>query len=923
MSIIQKIIIVLLMLNIFRLLNGAEAMAQTPSTELKFDSLIKVNEKYKKKDFTKLKLLNNLALGYPFVNPTKGIEIGEQAVALAQKIIPVNLLLLAEAYNNKALNHAKNGEYPKAIELYEKAIAINQGLNNQFGFADNTCNIGDIYDRKGYNKKAKECFEIALTIFEALKDKAGIAKAYHGFGNIYFSNEPNKALEYLQKALGINLQLGNKSFMAANLANIGGVYFNLSDYTKAMYYYQEALAINVELGNKSALASNLGNIGIVYGNLSEYYKALEYNQKAFANNEQLGNKSAMANNLLNIGILYSYLSDYPKALEHNLKARAIYEQFGNKSGLAFNLFNTGCLYSKLTEHPKALEYFQKALVINEQLGNKGGMADNLSNLGAVYNDLSNFTKALEYYQKALAINEQMDDKTRMELNLGYIRSVYSNLSNFPKAFEYCQKELVIYEDLGNKRGMANTLLNIGSVYIDAPDSILVQMGVKPEQRFTKALEYQNKSLQLATEIGEVGEQKEAWKNLSITYEKQGNFSKSHSAYKKYIELRDSIESGEIKQKIKHKTTQSDFDKKESELKFAQQLIEEKLLRSTKEAALNKKQFEFDLKESELKFAQQLTEEKLLRSTKEAALNKQQLLLSNKEKDLQHLAYLKEKAEKQQKENLLSLSEKEKQLQQSILLEVNKEKEIQEKELSLSKAEVKSKNLQRNGFIIGSILLLLLAFTILIGLKRTSTEKKKSDKLLLNILPAEVAEELKAKGSIDAKQYHNVTVLFTDFVNFTGISEQLSPTELVKEIHKNFTAFDAIMEKHGLEKIKTIGDAYLAVCGLPIETFDHAQRVVFAAQDIQKYLDEHTGKFQIRIGIHSGSVVAGIVGVKKFAYDIWGDTVNMAARMEQNSEVGQINISQVTFDLVKTHFNCIYRSKIQAKNKGEVDMYFVQ
>lgn len=203
------------------------------------------------------------------------------------------------------------------------------------------------------------------------------------------------------------------------------------------------------------------------------------------------------------------------------------------------------------------------------------------------------------------------------------------------------------------------------------------------------------------------------------------------------------------------------------------------------------------------------------------------------------------------------------------------------------------------------------------------EKQKSDDLLLNILPEEVATELKQTGEAIARQYNNVTVLFTDFVNFTGLSEQMSPTELVQEIHQNFTAFDAISEKHGLEKIKTIGDAYLAVCGLPNETADHAQRVAKAALDIRDYMAQYSGKFEVRIGIHTGAVVAGIVGVKKYAYDIWGDTVNTASRMESTSEAGKINISTSTYELIKREFVCTYRGKINAKNKGEVDMYFVE
>jgi adenylate cyclase len=207
------------------------------------------------------------------------------------------------------------------------------------------------------------------------------------------------------------------------------------------------------------------------------------------------------------------------------------------------------------------------------------------------------------------------------------------------------------------------------------------------------------------------------------------------------------------------------------------------------------------------------------------------------------------------------------------------------------------------------------------------EKKKSDDLLLNILPAEVAEELKEKGRAEARFFDNVTVLFTDFVDFTTAAERMSPQELVDELDVCFKAFDRIVRKYGCEKIKTIGDAYLAVCGLPHPDAAHAEHIAMCALEMVQFmavrkLQPGTKTFDIRVGIHSGSVVAGIVGLNKFAYDIWGDTVNTAARMEQNSEPGRINISQVTYELVKDRLGCTYRGEIEAKHKGKMKMYFV-
>jgi class 3 adenylate cyclase len=211
------------------------------------------------------------------------------------------------------------------------------------------------------------------------------------------------------------------------------------------------------------------------------------------------------------------------------------------------------------------------------------------------------------------------------------------------------------------------------------------------------------------------------------------------------------------------------------------------------------------------------------------------------------------------------------------------------------------------------------------------EKQKSDNLLMNILPHDTAEELKSTGSAKSRSFEIVTVMFTDFRDFTSAAESMHPEELVAEIHGYFTMFDKITSKYNIEKIKTIGDSYMCAGGLPEKNITNPADVIMAALEIQQFMNDKKAEkqrenklfFECRLGIHTGPVIAGIVGTKKFAYDIWGDTVNIASRMESCGLVGKVNISGGTYQYVKDQFRCSYRGKVAAKNKGEIDMYFVE
>ncbi|WP_425420133.1 adenylate/guanylate cyclase domain-containing protein [Phaeodactylibacter xiamenensis] len=354
----------------------------------------------------------------------------------------------------------------------------------------------------------------------------------------------------------------------------------------------------------------------------------------------------------------------------------------------------------------------------------------------------------------------------------------------------------------------------------------------------------------------------------------------------------------------------------------------------------------------------LSEEKdLLSSDRDQLQQQQQRLVQEKQQVEQEVNKKEERladvsAAKAKADSLAKLQEvKVKQLsrqkleQDNVLKtqEIELNKAIMEAERSQREAERNKE--QRNQLMIlaGSGILLTLLLLVLFLISRRNRqqlkdknrmieqEKERSNELLLNILPANIAEELREYGKAQTRKYDEVTVLFSDFINFSRISEQLSPEELVEELDRCFKGFDFIIGNYPeIEKIKTIGDAYMCASGLDNRKTMPGS-MIKAALEMQEYLEEQKqermrlGKpyFEARIGIHTGPAVAGVVGVNKFAYDIWGDTVNTASRMETNGQAGRVNISEATYNLIKYQFDCEYRGKVQAKNKGLIDMYFVK
>ncbi|MEP7268888.1 MAG: adenylate/guanylate cyclase domain-containing protein [Saprospiraceae bacterium] len=531
-----------------------------------------------------------------------------------------------------------------------------------------------------------------------------------------------------------------------------------------------------------------------------------------------------------------------------------------KVGLIHAHNRIGINYRGTANYPKALEHYFLGLRLAEEINSKNLIAIITGNIGTIYWNLSDYKDALEYYSKALAINQELGIKKSEAANLNNIGEVYRFQSQYSKALEYYAMALKINEDLNRKQNVAMNIGNMGSVYLY-------------QSEFTKAREYLEKGNELYKEVGNNSGLVEGYSSLGLLYlqiTKEENLSslkdigggnKLFALHKAKVYTDSAIviakEIGQLKYLFEAYQTMSEIYSKLGDYTAA--LESHKLYATIKDSVFNV--------EKNNKLTQ--TQMQYEFDKKEAASNSEQ---------------------------------EKKDIQQRII---------------------------RNSITAGLIGSLLFLFFMIRQRNNIRKEKLRSDELLLNILPHETAEELKKTGTTKAKYFGTVTVLFTDIIDFTALSEKLGAQDLVNQINYCYSAFDEIITRHNVEKIKTIGDSYMCAAGLPVETTTHAADIVNVAIEIRDFMQRETAKrkaegktfFEVRIGCNSGPVVAGIVGIKKFAYDIWGDTVNIASRMETTGEAGKINISGSTYALVKDKFKCEYRGKIDAKNKGMIDMYF--
>ena len=604
-----------------------------------------------------------------------------------------------------------------------------------------------------------------------------------------------------------------------------------------------------------------------------------------------------ANILYEISYTYWY-SNHSKALDYAQESLSLSKQIEFKKGIGNAYFSIGIINLYSGNYNEALDYIKKSLAVYEEMNDKLGLGRSYNGLGATYEYRGNYTEALKNYLSSLRLREELGDKNGIAGSFHNIGNIYESMGNLQSALDFYNKAKEMSLKIGNKQFLSNNISSIAHIYSE-------------QGNYPEALVNDMNAMKLFEELGNSDGIAETYGNIGMIHKKQGNYSEALKYYFVSLKIRD---------EIGDKYNIANMLNNIAAVYRKQNNLNEALKYQAKGLSLS-----LDIDAKDL--------------IKDAYRN---LAVIDSAMNNFRGAYEHHKLYMQFNDSIFNIEKEKKltslQMQYDFDRKESSTKAEQEKKDAIALKELQKQKLVRNGFMGGFAIVLLFAtvfFTqrnhISKEKRRSDTEKKRSDELLLNILPFEVAEELKQSGQCKAKTYSMVSVMFSDFIGFTGISEKVSAELLVDEINYCFSAFDHILQKHRVEKIKTVGDAYMCASGLPVLNYTHAIDLVTAAIEIRDFMltrkaeKEAKGEipFQMRIGIHTGPVVAGIVGVKKFSYDIWGDTVNIASRMESGSEAGKINISGSTYELVKDKFNCIHRGKIQAKHKGEIDMNFVE
>ena len=743
----------------------------------------------------------------------------------------------------------------------------------------------------------KDQYDLAqqsLSISRNLRYDGGIVRASILLGEVCArTNRPEAALQHyleaeekLNPGASTNPLVLNKAALLEVYSGLGDLFFQENMYEHAKRYYQNVLALT-----------------------PDDYPTMEKAADAYLENIQYDSAE----------IIYKVLIQHYRDKREFPKLVQIYQKLANA-------------YSAFGETGKGLFYYLAIEDIIEYNGYPDERAVMYNNMGKQYAILNDYKKALEYFRKAELQCEY--------INCDYIEVVYANIGialhntgDSKTGVDYLLRALQILKAKKNTTAMASLEHLLAGVYFNNQDVY-------------NALSHNNEAIRIARSTKQNDVLANCYRTGADIYYELYDFEKAYDSYRKYLLLNDSI-------LLKEQGRQQRIDQQRSMLTAAEGQIKYLLTRqSVKDLELQQIRFEQDrlrLLNDNLELEKRSKEDEVL------------LLQAQKDADQ---AKLREQAERVLRTNQqlrLKAQQLDAEKQDRVIADLRQKEQIDRAQRQADSVRVvqlrrdqeyqKSKDSSFRRFVysigsLGMVILLLLGISWWfarragrrLALKnqeieaqkaQIEEERHKSDRLLLNILPGEIAQELRGRGYATPRMYERSTVLFTDFLNFTRLSESLSPEELIDELNACFLGFDEICEKYGLEKIKTIGDAYMCAGGLPVPNDAHPVDAVNAALEMVDWLKKRHESAsesvfnEMRIGIHTGPVIAGVIGKNKFAYDIWGDAVNLASRLEQLGEPGRINISGATYKAVKHRFDCTYRGKKEVHNKGLVDMYFIE
>lgn len=801
------------------------------------------------------------------------LSLGRITAQVDSAFVPDSTAVLQFLHQADQMNNADSTRY-----FLESAFNLSLQLKYENGVHRSLQELSSFEESQGNLSMALRYAWEIMSRLEKEENSQELFQVYLHIGSIY-QNEKlyKKAKDYYQKGLrliGRQTSLTDEIKLFELLANN---HFQLNELDTALVYYQDLIRIYTTGNNNQKLIETYQNIITLHGSNNEFQKALDYNFKILELLDET-DRAQLAILYNNIGYNYNFLKEYREAIEYFTRTEKLCKESPYVS-LPVLFTNIGITYNNGGQQDKAVQYLRKASdLIRAQSGKGSELAyvDNL--LATIYLTNGDLYNALRYNDGSMQMVSDGRDDPLLSETYNTAAQIHQELYEYEKALDYLKKYLLLRDSfLLNERIRQQDLLQQQLSLERAEKEIKVMMVQQDMQNLTiNQLELEKDKLKL--------------------------------------------ESQNLKLESKTRDDELALLKREQEIKNA------------------------NLKNKELETERARQNVKLIEQRLEAEKKDRALLILRQEEEVKRLAQL-----NLERDNAL----------------LTKDKDIltKDKALLIEKQEVNRLELEQQRafrqfvYYLGGLLFLILTM-ILSGLfyfrsanrrlaeknnqiqqqkkeiEKSHTEveeqRHKSEELLLNILPEETVAELKEKGVATPRDYEKVTVLFTDFTGFTEIAESMTPQELITELNICFRAFDEILEKHDLEKIKTLGDGYMCAGGIPVPNDSNPTDTVAAAIEMNEYILQRRGQkmadkipyWNMRIGIHTGHVVAGVVGKKRFAYDIWGDTVNLASRMESSCADGKINISETTYHLVKHQFNCENRGAIKVKHKGEMDMFFV-